>query len=42
MIGAAVLFMLMSYPAFVLFDAHPSPGVLIAMVCWIGLPNGVV
>jgi MHS family proline/betaine transporter-like MFS transporter len=37
MISAAALFILTSYPAFVLFDAHPSLGVLIAMVCWIGL-----
>jgi MFS transporter, MHS family, proline/betaine transporter len=36
MIGAAVLFILTSYPAFVLFDGHPSLGVLMAMVCWIG------
>jgi MHS family proline/betaine transporter-like MFS transporter len=37
MIGAAILFMLTAYPAFVLLDAAPSLGVLIAMVCWIGL-----
>ena len=37
MIGAAILFMLTAYPAFVLLGAAPSLGVLIAMVCWIGL-----
>jgi MHS family proline/betaine transporter-like MFS transporter len=37
MIGAAILFMLTAYPAFVLLDATPSLVVLIAMVCWIGL-----
>ena len=37
MIGAAILFVLTSYPAFVLLDAHASLAVLIAMVCWIGL-----
>ncbi len=37
MIGAAILFMVTAYPAFVLLDATPSLGVLIAMVCWIGL-----
>src|SRR5215469_10425707 len=37
MIGAAILFILTAYPAFVLLDATPSLGVLIAMVCWIGL-----
>jgi MHS family proline/betaine transporter-like MFS transporter len=37
MIGAAIMFVLTSYPAFVLLDAHASFAVLIAMVCWIGL-----
>jgi MHS family proline/betaine transporter-like MFS transporter len=37
MIGAAILFMVTAYPAFVLLGAAPSLGVLIAMVCWIGL-----
>jgi MHS family proline/betaine transporter-like MFS transporter len=37
MIGAAVLFFLTSYPAFVLLDAHASLAVLMAMVCWISL-----
>jgi MHS family proline/betaine transporter-like MFS transporter len=37
MIGAAILFFLTSYPAFVLLDAHASLGVLMAMVCWISL-----
>src|SRR5215475_3877821 len=37
MIGAAILFILTAYPIFVLLDATPSLGVLIAMVCWIGL-----
>jgi MHS family proline/betaine transporter-like MFS transporter len=37
MMGAALLFVLTSYPAFVLLDAHASFVVLIAMVCWIGL-----
>jgi MHS family proline/betaine transporter-like MFS transporter len=37
MIGAAVLFAVTSYPAFVLLDAHASLGVLMATVCWIGL-----
>jgi MHS family proline/betaine transporter-like MFS transporter len=37
MAGAALLFMLTSYPAFVLLDAHASLAVLMAMVCWIGL-----
>ncbi|HEX8827366.1 MAG TPA: MFS transporter [Xanthobacteraceae bacterium] len=37
MSGAAVLFILTSYPAFVLLDGHPSLSVLIGMVCWIGL-----
>lgn len=35
MIGAAILFIVTSYPAFVLLDAHVSLAVLIAMVCWI-------
>jgi MFS transporter, MHS family, proline/betaine transporter len=37
MIGAAILFILTSYPAFVLVDARPRLAVLIAMVCWISL-----
>jgi len=37
MTGAALLFVLTSYPAFVLVGAHASLAVLIAMVCWIGL-----
>jgi MHS family proline/betaine transporter-like MFS transporter len=37
MTGAAILFMVTAYPIFVLLDAAPSLGVLIAMVCWIGL-----
>jgi MHS family proline/betaine transporter-like MFS transporter len=37
MIGAAIAFMITAYPIFVLLDATPSFGVLIAMVCWIGL-----
>ncbi len=37
MIAAAILFMLTAYPAFMLLDARPALGVLIAMVCWIGL-----
>jgi MHS family proline/betaine transporter-like MFS transporter len=37
MSGAAILFVLTSYLAFVLLDAHASLAVLMAMVCWIGL-----
>jgi len=37
MIGAASLFFLTSYLAFVLLNAHASLAVLILMVCWIGL-----
>ena len=37
MIAAAVLFVLTSYPAFVLLEANASLAVLIAMVCWISL-----
>jgi MHS family proline/betaine transporter-like MFS transporter len=37
MIGAAILFLLTSYPAFVLLNANVSLAVLIVMVCWIGL-----
>ncbi len=37
MIGAAILFFLTSYPAFVLLDAHASLAVLMLMVCWISL-----
>ncbi|HEY4737050.1 MAG TPA: MFS transporter, partial [Xanthobacteraceae bacterium] len=37
MIGAAILFMVTAYPAFVLLGVAPSLGVLIAMVCWISL-----
>jgi MHS family proline/betaine transporter-like MFS transporter len=36
MIAAAILFIVTSYPAFVLLDAHASLYVLMAMVCWIG------
>lgn len=37
MIGAAALFVLTAYPAFVLLNAHASLAVLITMVCWIAL-----
>jgi MHS family proline/betaine transporter-like MFS transporter len=37
MTGAAILFMVTAYPAFMLLDAAPSLAVLIGMVCWIGL-----
>jgi len=37
MIGAAALFFLTAYPAFLLVNAHVSLAVLIAMVCWIAL-----
>jgi MFS transporter, MHS family, proline/betaine transporter len=37
MIGAAILFFLTAFPAFVLLNAAPSLMVLIAMVCWISL-----
>ncbi len=37
MIGAATLFIVTSYPAFMLLNAHASLAVLMAMVCWIGL-----
>jgi MHS family proline/betaine transporter-like MFS transporter len=37
MIGAASLFFLTAYLAFVLLDAHASLAVLILMVCWLGL-----
>src|ERR1700758_840371 len=37
MIGAAILFMVTAYPAFVLLGAAPSLSVLIAMVCWISI-----
>jgi len=37
MVGAAILFVVTSYPAFALLDAHASLAVLIVMVCWIGL-----
>jgi MHS family proline/betaine transporter-like MFS transporter len=36
MIAATVLFIVTSYPAFILLDAHASLGMLVAMVCWIG------
>ena len=36
MIAAAILFIVTSYPAFVLLDAHASLYVLMAMVCWLG------
>ncbi len=37
MMGAATLFFLTAYPAFLLVNAHPSLGVLVLMVCWIAL-----
>jgi MFS transporter, MHS family, proline/betaine transporter len=37
MLGAAVLFILTAYPAFVLLNAYASLATLIVMVCWIGL-----
>ncbi len=37
MAGAAVLFALTSYPAFVLLGANATLPMLIAMVCWLGL-----
>jgi MHS family proline/betaine transporter-like MFS transporter len=37
MIGAAVLFAVTAYPAFVLLGAHASFLVLVLMVCWLGL-----
>jgi MFS transporter, MHS family, proline/betaine transporter len=37
MIGAAALFVLTSYPAFVLLNANTTEAMLIALVCWIGL-----
>ena len=37
MIAAASLFALTAFPAFVVLAAHPSLGVLMAMVCWITL-----
>src|SRR5579862_1559709 len=37
MIGAAVLFAVTAYPAFVLLGANASLLVLVAMVCWLGL-----
>ncbi len=37
MIGAAALFFLTAYPAFLLLNAHASLAVLITMVCWIAL-----
>ena len=37
MIGAAVLFAVTAYPAFVLLAGHASFAVLVAMVCWLGL-----
>ncbi len=37
MIGASVVFILTSYLAFVLLNAHASLAVLILMVCWISL-----
>jgi MHS family proline/betaine transporter-like MFS transporter len=36
MIAAAILFIVTSYPAFILLGAHASLFVLMAMVCWIG------
>lgn len=37
MMGAAALFFLTAWPAFVLLSAHPALGVLIATVCWISI-----
>ncbi len=37
MIGAASLFLVTAYPAFVLLAAHPALAVLVAMVCWTSL-----
>jgi len=37
MIGAATLFFLTSFPAFVLLNAYASLAVLVLMVCWISL-----
>jgi MFS transporter, MHS family, proline/betaine transporter len=37
MIGAAIVFAVSAYPAFVLLDANAALPVLIAMVCWLGL-----
>jgi MHS family proline/betaine transporter-like MFS transporter len=37
MIGAAILFAVTAYPAFVLLGAHASLVVLILMVCWLSL-----
>jgi MFS transporter, MHS family, proline/betaine transporter len=37
MIGAALLFAVTAYPAFVLVGAYASFAVLVAMVCWLGL-----
>jgi MFS transporter, MHS family, proline/betaine transporter len=37
MIGAAVLFAVTAYPAFVLLGAYASLPVLVLMVCWLGL-----
>jgi MHS family proline/betaine transporter-like MFS transporter len=37
MIGAAILFAVTAYPAFVLLGAHASLLVLVLMVCWLGL-----
>jgi len=37
MVGAALLFALTCYPAFVLLNAHTSLAVLILMACWLGL-----
>jgi MHS family proline/betaine transporter-like MFS transporter len=37
MIGAAIVFAVSAYPAFVLLDANATLPVLIAMVCWLGL-----
>ena len=37
MIGSAVLFAVTAYPIFLLLGLYPSLGMLMAMVCWIGL-----
>ena len=37
MIGAALLFFVTAYPAFVVLTTHPSLAVLILTVCWISI-----
>ncbi|HZC57339.1 MAG TPA: MFS transporter [Xanthobacteraceae bacterium] len=41
MMTAAILFILTSYPAFMLVAGHPSLAVLIAMVCWFGFQKSL-